>query len=84
VFHLRAKFCYTGIVACGGPDAGSGLETWDLNAGDEVTVSWDTWPDSHKGPVTEYMAYCGGKKQRRKKKKKGVTFEGLTDFYVLP
>ncbi|OCF43460.1 hypothetical protein I317_02760 [Kwoniella heveanensis CBS 569] len=48
----------TGIVACGGLSAGSGLETWDVNAGDSVTANWNTWPDSHKGPVTEYMAAC--------------------------
>ncbi|WVW85922.1 hypothetical protein I302_107960 [Kwoniella bestiolae CBS 10118] len=46
------------IVACGGLSAGSGLETWDVNAGDSVTAHWNTWPDSHKGPVTEYMAAC--------------------------
>jgi hypothetical protein len=74
VFRLHAKFRYTGIVACGGPDAGSGLETWDLNAGDEISVSWDTWPESHKGPVTEYMAYCGGKKIKKKKRKKKSVF----------
>ncbi|WVF67002.1 hypothetical protein IAT40_001745 [Kwoniella sp. CBS 6097] len=48
----------TGIVACGGLSVGSGLETWDVNAGDSVTANWNTWPDSHKGPVTEYMAAC--------------------------
>ncbi|WWC64347.1 uncharacterized protein I303_106957 [Kwoniella dejecticola CBS 10117] len=48
----------TAIVACGGLSAGSGLETWDVNAGDSVTAHWNTWPDSHKGPVTEYMAAC--------------------------
>ncbi|WVQ94614.1 hypothetical protein IAU59_001694 [Kwoniella sp. CBS 9459] len=48
----------TGIVACGGLSAGSGLETWDVNAGDSVTANWNTWPDSHKGPVSEYMAAC--------------------------
>ncbi|WWC71796.1 uncharacterized protein I206_105755 [Kwoniella pini CBS 10737] len=45
-------------VACGGTSAGSGLETWDVNAGDSVTAHWNTWPESHKGPVTEYMAAC--------------------------
>ncbi|WRT70441.1 uncharacterized protein IL334_007439 [Kwoniella shivajii] len=46
------------IVACGGASPGSGLETWDITAGDSVTAHWNTWPDSHKGPVTEYMAAC--------------------------
>lgn len=30
-------------VACGGASAGSGLDTWDVNAGDSVTAVWDTW-----------------------------------------
>lgn len=46
------------IVACGGASAGTGLETWDLNAGESVTAVWDSWPEEHRGPVTEYMAAC--------------------------
>ncbi|EKD12576.1 hypothetical protein MBM_09145 [Drepanopeziza brunnea f. sp. 'multigermtubi' MB_m1] len=29
-------------------------------AGGEVSMRWNTWPESHKGPVLWYMANCGG------------------------
>jgi hypothetical protein len=29
-------------------------------AGGSVTLKWDTWPDSHKGPVIDYLASCNG------------------------
>ncbi|EKG21093.1 Glycoside hydrolase family 61 [Macrophomina phaseolina MS6] len=29
-------------------------------AGDELQIQWSTWPDSHKGPVIDYLASCGG------------------------
>jgi len=28
-------------------------------AGDKVFVQWDTWPESHHGPVIDYLASCG-------------------------
>ncbi|KAK0640990.1 glycosyl hydrolase family 61-domain-containing protein [Cercophora newfieldiana] len=28
-------------------------------AGDSIFVQWDTWPESHKGPVIDYLANCG-------------------------
>lgn len=28
-------------------------------AGDKVFIQWDTWPDSHHGPVIDYLANCG-------------------------
>jgi len=31
-----------------------------LNAGDIVYLQWDTWPDSHHGPVMDYLANCNG------------------------
>ncbi|KFH41895.1 Polysaccharide monooxygenase Cel61a-like protein [Hapsidospora chrysogenum ATCC 11550] len=31
-----------------------------VRAGDTITVKWNTWPDSHKGPVIDYLANCGG------------------------
>ncbi|TKX19443.1 hypothetical protein C1H76_8291 [Elsinoe australis] len=30
-------------------------------AGSPVTVTWNTWPDSHHGPVMNYLAKCPGK-----------------------
>ncbi|KAF4342109.1 endoglucanase [Fusarium beomiforme] len=29
-------------------------------AGDIITLQWNTWPESHKGPVIDYMARCPG------------------------
>ncbi|CAI6095629.1 unnamed protein product [Clonostachys chloroleuca] len=28
-------------------------------AGDKLYISWNTWPESHKGPVIDYLANCG-------------------------
>ncbi|KAG8896202.1 hypothetical protein FRB99_009022 [Tulasnella sp. 403] len=28
--------------------------------GQQITFRWGRWPDDHKGPVTTYMASCGG------------------------
>lgn len=28
-------------------------------AGGSVWLQWDTWPESHKGPVLDYLAACG-------------------------
>ncbi|KAH7161665.1 glycosyl hydrolase family 61-domain-containing protein [Dactylonectria macrodidyma] len=28
-------------------------------AGDSIYLQWDTWPESHKGPVLDYLAACG-------------------------
>ncbi|EAQ85056.1 hypothetical protein CHGG_09070 [Chaetomium globosum CBS 148.51] len=28
-------------------------------AGDSVFIQWDTWPESHHGPVIDYLASCG-------------------------
>ncbi|KAK8212617.1 family 61 glycosyl hydrolase [Phyllosticta capitalensis] len=29
-------------------------------AGDEISLKWNTWPDSHHGPIINYMASCDG------------------------
>ncbi|KAF5975954.1 nitrate reductase (NADH) [Fusarium coicis] len=29
-------------------------------AGDKITLQWSTWPESHKGPVIDYLARCPG------------------------
>ncbi|KAI9170903.1 Polysaccharide monooxygenase Cel61a [Paramyrothecium foliicola] len=31
-----------------------------VRAGDKITLQWDTWPESHKGPVIDYLARCSG------------------------
>ena len=31
-----------------------------VNAGDSISIQWTpTWPDSHHGPVIDYLANCG-------------------------
>jgi cellulase len=29
-------------------------------AGSTVQIPWNTWPDSHKGPIINYIAPCNG------------------------
>ncbi|KAI0433304.1 glycosyl hydrolase family 61-domain-containing protein [Xylaria sp. FL1042] len=29
-------------------------------AGDSISIQWNTWPDSHKGPMLDYLAACNG------------------------
>ncbi|KAJ6441426.1 glycosyl hydrolase family 61 [Purpureocillium lavendulum] len=31
-----------------------------VNAGDSIMLQWNTWPESHKGPVLDYLAKCAG------------------------
>ncbi|CAI4218116.1 unnamed protein product [Parascedosporium putredinis] len=31
-----------------------------VNAGDDLGIHWDTWPDSHKGPIVDSLANCEG------------------------
>ena len=31
-----------------------------VNPGDTIALSWNTWPDSHKGPIINYIAPCNG------------------------
>ncbi|KAK3401589.1 glycosyl hydrolase family 61-domain-containing protein [Sordaria brevicollis] len=30
-----------------------------VKAGDKISIQWDTWPESHHGPVIDYLANCG-------------------------
>jgi cold shock CspA family protein len=32
----------------------------NVNAGDTIEFAWNTWPDSHKGPIINYIAPCNG------------------------
>ncbi|EAT82406.1 hypothetical protein HBI56_089700 [Parastagonospora nodorum] len=32
----------------------------NVNAGDTIDFLWNTWPDSHKGPIINYIAPCNG------------------------
>ncbi|KAI1391677.1 carbohydrate-binding module family 1 protein [Hypoxylon trugodes] len=31
-----------------------------VKAGDSISISWNTWPESHKGPMIDYLAACDG------------------------
>ncbi|KAH6887392.1 glycosyl hydrolase family 61-domain-containing protein [Thelonectria olida] len=31
-----------------------------VQAGDKINLKWNTWPESHKGPVIDYLAKCPG------------------------
>lgn len=33
----------------------------NVNAGDSIEFAWNTWPDSHKGPIINYIAPCNGR-----------------------
>jgi hypothetical protein len=41
-------------------DATNGVLTAPATAGSNVSITWNTWPESHKGPVIDYLADCGG------------------------
>lgn len=32
----------------------------NITAGDSLTLKWNEWPTSHKGPVLDYLARCDG------------------------
>ncbi|CAL3968461.1 unnamed protein product [Diplocarpon coronariae] len=40
--------------------AKNGALTLPVTAGSTIIVHWNTWPDSHMGPVLDYMASCKG------------------------
>jgi Auxiliary Activity family 9 (formerly GH61) len=52
--------------AYAGPDiichksATNAQATATVSAGGTVTMEWNTWPSSHKGPVIDYLAPCNG------------------------
>ncbi|KAI3317188.1 glycosyl hydrolase family 61-domain-containing protein [Xylariaceae sp. AK1471] len=31
-----------------------------VKAGDSISIQWNTWPESHKGPMIDYLAACNG------------------------
>ncbi|KAI1372788.1 carbohydrate-binding module family 1 protein [Hypoxylon crocopeplum] len=44
--------CHKSATAAGGHA--------QVKAGDSISISWDTWPESHKGPMIDYLAACDG------------------------
>ncbi|KAH7305766.1 glycosyl hydrolase family 61-domain-containing protein [Stachybotrys elegans] len=49
----------TSDIACH-KSAKAGETYIDANAGDTLTLYWNTWPDTHKGPIIDYLAPCNG------------------------
>lgn len=41
-------------------DATNAALSATVAAGSDVKITWNQWPESHKGPVIDYMADCGG------------------------
>ncbi|RYP52645.1 hypothetical protein DL769_010636 [Monosporascus sp. CRB-8-3] len=41
-------------------DATNAALTAPVAAGSDVALTWNQWPESHKGPVIDYLADCGG------------------------
>ncbi|MBE3043695.1 glycoside hydrolase family 61 protein [Candidatus Bathyarchaeota archaeon] len=41
-------------------DAANGILTAPVAAGSTIELTWTEWPDSHKGPIIDYLADCGG------------------------
>lgn len=40
-------------------DATNGKLTASVEAGSTIELTWTDWPDSHKGPIIDYLADCG-------------------------
>ena len=40
-------------------DAVSGKEYITIAAGNSMEIQWNTWPESHHGPMLDYLAPCG-------------------------
>jgi len=49
----------TAAIVCHKSGASNGAYV-NIKAGSTATFYWNTWPDSHKGPVIDYIAPCNG------------------------
>ncbi|TVY82297.1 Endoglucanase-4 [Lachnellula suecica] len=49
----------TGDIICHRGGVNAALSA-PVAAGGTVEMEWNTWPESHKGPVIDYMANCNG------------------------
>ncbi|KAK3328264.1 glycosyl hydrolase family 61-domain-containing protein [Cercophora scortea] len=53
------EFFASGDIICHkGATPGGGHAT--VAAGSSISIQWDTWPESHHGPVIDYLAACNG------------------------
>lgn len=49
----------TGDIICH-KEATPAANSVKVNAGDKVDLIWNTWPESHHGPILDYLAPCNG------------------------
>jgi len=49
----------TSDIACH-KEGTAGTTEIAVTAGSTMKVTWNTWPDSHKGPIINYLAKCSG------------------------
>ncbi|GAB7327202.1 hypothetical protein MBLNU13_g11106t1 [Cladosporium sp. NU13] len=49
----------TSDIACH-KDGKPGAKVASVAAGGSIKLQWDTWPESHHGPVLDYLAKCAG------------------------
>jgi lytic cellulose monooxygenase (C1-hydroxylating) len=49
----------TADIACH-KSAKPGQKYIEATSGDILTLYWNTWPDTHKGPIINYLAKCSG------------------------
>lgn len=54
----------TNDIACH-KSATAGKNFVNVNAGQTIEIYWNTWPDSHKGPIIDYIAPYNGKPSLR-------------------
>ncbi|KAI0201152.1 carbohydrate-binding module family 1 protein [Astrocystis sublimbata] len=57
-FVEPSSFSSGDIVCHKGATPAGGYAT--VAAGDSISIQWDTWPESHKGPMLDYLAACDG------------------------
>ncbi|KAI1307075.1 lytic polysaccharide monooxygenase [Xylaria venustula] len=54
-----------------------------VSAGDRIHIQWNGWPMSHKGPVMDYLASCGGNQTCEKVDKNDLNFFKISELGLL-
>ncbi|KAI1814944.1 carbohydrate-binding module family 1 protein [Poronia punctata] len=57
-FVAPAEFSTDDIICHKGAMPAKGYA--QVAAGDSISIQWNTWPESHKGPMMDYLAACNG------------------------
>ncbi|KAK5637408.1 hypothetical protein RRF57_013120 [Xylaria bambusicola] len=52
-------------------------------AGDRIHVQWNGWPQSHKGPVMDYLAHCGHNQTCEGVDKNDLNFFKISELGLL-